>query len=179
MITGNLKIDELAAITGVSTRWIAKLQRDGIVPAPTKGEYPAEESLKRLFAYYRAKGEGDGAKIDTQRGRLLKSKADIADLQRKKAIGDVIERSKVIGSITTIIATVTARLLSIPSKIAQRLAQATKAADCEEIVRKAIEEALDSLSQLEVVYSSQSSGQRSRGRPRSAGNGEASASTDN
>ena len=155
MIEGTLTIDELAALTGVSTRWIAKLQRDGIVPAPTKGAYPAEESIKRLFGYYRSKGgEGDGKldKLDSQRARLTKSKADIADFQRKRMIGEYVERARVIASITSIIAIVTARLLAIPTKIAQRLATTTKAADCEELTRKAIEEALENLSQLEIVY---------------------------
>jgi len=179
MIEGTLKVDELAALVGVSTRWIAKLQRDGIVPAPTKGEYPAQESITRLFAYFRAKGDGDKLdKLDSQRARLTKSKADIADFQRKRMIGEFVERSKVIGSIATIMATVTARLLAVPAKIAQRLATTMKAADAEELVRTAIEEALESLSQLEVVYRSRSSEQRPRGRPRGSRNGEASAEAD-
>jgi len=146
-----IKLDELAQLVGVSTRWIAKLQRDGIVPAPKNGEYPERETLMRLFAYFRQAGDGAGEALSTERARLTKSKADIAEMQKKQLMGQMIAVDRVVSLTTTIMNGVKERLLTVATKVAARVALTSKPADAESIIRTGIEEALEDLARLPDV----------------------------
>lgn len=168
MLTGTISANDLAALAGVSTRWIAKLFRDGIIPAPKAGLYPAEETIKALFKYFRAASEGVGESYSSERARLTKSKADIAELERSRLMGEVVPVGEMIAVNTTIVTGVRDRLLQVPTKLAARLAITTKAFDAEQIVRTGIDEALEDLSRLTVI--SARPVRPSRGRPRSGDN---------
>jgi phage terminase Nu1 subunit (DNA packaging protein) len=164
MIEGTITAEGLAALTGFSVRWISKLARDGTVPAPKAGQYPAEETIRKLFAYLRQATEGIDEKLSTQRARLTASKADMAEMQRARMAGEMLPRSQWVAAGTAIAAGVTAKILAVPPKLAARLAITGKPADVEKILREALEEALENITRLAIVPSN--AGQLSGGRKR-------------
>jgi phage terminase Nu1 subunit (DNA packaging protein) len=151
MIEGTISAEELSQLAGVSTRWIAKLYRDGTLPAPKAGQYPAAETLKKLFAYFRDALGGVDEALSSQRARLTKSKADMAEMQRARMAGEMLPRSQWIAAGTAIAGAVTSKILAVPPKVAARCALTSKPADVEKIIRQSLEEALEEITRLGIV----------------------------
>jgi hypothetical protein len=80
--------DLLAQLTGFTSRWLRDLAASGHIPKSTRGNYPRDETLKRLFAYLRertAPNAMQAAKLDREQSKARKERV-AADLAEKKVV---------------------------------------------------------------------------------------------
>jgi hypothetical protein len=103
--------DWICSITGLSDRRIRQLSHDGYFPAPIRGVYQTEETLKGLFRYYRTKQE-ERSTLTSERLRKTRAEADRVELEVCKARGQVVEIEAVYGWLAPLFVAYRARILS-------------------------------------------------------------------
>ena len=139
-----LKQAELAALLGVSDRWIRKLTDEGL---PGTGVGPGRTyDWQAVLAWRdrRSSGSNDPAQL-SHADRLKKVQADDAELDLAVKQKTLMEASRVREVWSKSKAAVRARLLSIPSTAAVRIDPSHTQAQREVIIRKDIYEALELL----------------------------------
>jgi phage terminase Nu1 subunit (DNA packaging protein) len=145
-------IDEIAGLLDVTTRRVSMLVKDGYIPKASHNRYPVAACIKGYIRYLRevATDSGDES-LSKQRARLTRSKADMAEMERSRLLGDSLPRNEVVAAGTAVMKTVSTRMLAIAPKYASRLTMIRHASEVEAILRPAIEEGLEELSRLEVL----------------------------
>lgn len=88
--------------------------------------------------------------LTSERARLTKAKADEAELKARARAGELVEISDVARAWDKIASVLRARMLTIPSKLAARLATTSKAADVQRALEREINDALSALSKVKV-----------------------------
>ena len=129
-----------------------RLTKKGIFTRDALG-YDLATSIANYVAYREGiaaekAGSGEYGKV---RIEVLKERAMRMKMDREALAGTLVPTASVIAFGTQIIRAVTTRLLGVATKLAPRLATMKIAEQIEAYVRAAIEEALEGLSQLELV----------------------------
>lgn len=158
--------EALAQVLGITVRRLSMHAADGIIPKARRGVYPTVAAIQGYVRYLQEAAKVGGLDDDSlskQRARLTRNKADIAELERSRLLGESMPTNEVIAMNTAIAVTVRTRMLAVPSKFAPRLVMIRHANEVEAILRTGIEEGLEELSRLEIVVARPSVGTRRRG----------------
>jgi phage terminase Nu1 subunit (DNA packaging protein) len=138
-------ISGLATELGRDRRTISAALRT-VPPDGKSGRYNAW----RLSTAMEALGGRDGAKLDltTERARLAKLRADAIAMKNAQMRGELLPFAEVLATNQAILSAVRARLLALPSRLAQPSALASDPAEVQELLRVAIYDVLTELSEL-------------------------------
>ena len=142
---------ELAALVGVSTRRIQQLTADGIITAASKGHYLLSAAVQAYLSYRLGESltpedltvERRRREADTS---LKESKAIIARLDAEAAEGNYHRHEDVELFIDELIYEVRSAFISLPGRLAVDVARSSNAAECAEIIKGEVSEALNALS---------------------------------
>jgi len=90
-------VDELAELMGVSVRRVQQLETAGTVTAIKHGLYNISASIKSYCEFIRdgARGTSTTREEKSERIRLTKVKADIAELNHGEMLGELVRRKKI------------------------------------------------------------------------------------
>lgn len=115
----------LADLFGVTDRTIRDLAKRGIIAKAGCG-FVLADSVRRYCAHLRdlATGRGGEAAITsatTERARLARMQADLAETKGRKLRGELVEANAVEAEWSGVLRTVRAGMLAVPSRAAQRL----------------------------------------------------------
>jgi len=95
---------------------------DGVlVRAKQRGRFRLKRSVKNLCEHVRKLASGRGSPMATERLRLLKARADFAELKTKFDAGEMLEAAVVEGEWSSVIRTVRAQFMALPSRIAAQI----------------------------------------------------------
>lgn len=142
---------ELAALVGVSTRRIQQLTADGIITAASKGHYLLSAAVQAYLSYRLGESltpedltvERRRREADTS---LKESKAIIARLDAEAAEGNYHRQEDVQEFLEELIYEVRSAFISLPGRLAVDVARSNSAAECAEIIKGEVSEALSALS---------------------------------
>lgn len=142
---------ELAALTGVSTRRIQQLTAEGILPAAAKGRYLLSASVQAYLAHKMGEAlSPDELSIERRRREadtiLKESKAKIARLEAEVAEGNYHRNEDVSEFIEALVYEMRGIFISLPGRLAVDVAESTNAAECGEIIKREVYEAMKELS---------------------------------
>jgi len=161
-------VSAIAALLKLSERRVQQLVKEDVLPRPIKGVYEPIgcvhgyiEYLKRLIA-----GGGELSLTD-ERTRLTKFQADLAELQYKKANGELID-SKLASSVWgEIVAAIRQKLLGLPTRLAPILSTSQSIPEFRDVLEKAVYEVLNELTNpdLESLARVESSSENLEGLP--------------
>lgn len=156
---------EIGELLDITPRWVAILAGQGYFPKAGHGRYEVAGCIKGYIKYLRdvATDHGDES-LSKQRARLTKNKADIAEMERSRLLGEMLPRNEVVAAGTAVMKAVSTRMLAIAPKYASRLTMIRHANEVEAILRPAIEEGLEELSRLEILAAPVSTSGRRRSR---------------
>lgn len=142
---------ELAALVGVSTRRIQQLTADGIITAASKGHYLLSAAVQAYLSY--RLGESltpEDLTVERRRREadtiLKEAKAKIARLDAEAAEGNYHRHEDVELFIDELIYEVRSAFISLPGRLAVDVARSSNAAECAEIIKGEVSEALNALS---------------------------------
>lgn len=158
-----LPANELAGLLDITPRRLAMLAAEGHVPAAKRGIYQVRPTIHGYLRYLHELAEvkdGSGT-LTSQRARLTQAKADIAEMQRRRLLSEMLPADQVATAWAAIVNRVRARLLAIPSKFAPRVVITRKPADAQVVLQNAIDEALGELAET-PIYIVDDRGQRGR-----------------
>jgi len=106
------------------------LARRGIVVRAGRGTYMVEKSLRRYCSHLRDLVTGRGgesaiASVTVERDRLAKAQADLAEAKGRRLRRELVPAADVESEWSSILRTVRAGMLAVPSRVQQKLPHLT------------------------------------------------------
>jgi len=154
MATNAQPIGVIARLLDLSERRIQQLSRDGVIPKAERGQYDLVAAVRGYVAYLRdlaVKAQAGAPDFGVERARLIRAKADIAEMEADGRRGELLPAEAVEAAWTAILARLRARLLVLPDRLAPLCVEETTIAGVRDQIRKAVREALLELAETPVV----------------------------
>jgi phage terminase Nu1 subunit (DNA packaging protein) len=116
----SFNIQAIAKLLKLSERRIQQLAKDNIIPKAERGKYDLVSSVHGYIDFLKAKAGGDftAEEVLKNKNKLLKAKAEIAEIEKQKATGELIPKEEVKRTWLELVHKVKQKLLSIPNKVA-------------------------------------------------------------
>ena len=154
MATNAQPIGVIARLLDLSERRIQQLSRDGVIPKAERGQYDLVAAVRGYVAYLRdlaVRAQAGAPDFGIERARLIKAKADLAEMEAHGRRGELLPAEDVEAAWTAVLARLRARLLVLPDRLAPLCVEETTIAGVRDQIRKAVREALDELSETPVT----------------------------
>jgi len=146
-------VDVIAKLFDLTPRRVQQLAAEGTIPRAARGQYELVPAVKAYIKYLKDRAINadvtDGEEGDHKR-RLVKARADIAEMEAERLAGNQVECSKIEAIWTDAAARFRQRTLSIAHKAAPLVATENDIAACHAILESQIFEALSELSTIPV-----------------------------
>jgi hypothetical protein len=136
---------EVAKLFGKSSRWISDLRAKGDLP----GDGATLAEFVKAWTNTVA-GSGTQKPIDKAKARREAAKAEREEILTAQLKNELLQRGQVNEAVHTAFARVRSKALSLPSKLAPRIASMTSAVEIEETLTEHVHEMLAELSSTEV-----------------------------
>ena len=116
----SFNIEAISKLLKLSERRIQQLAKDNIIPKAERGKYDLVSSVHGYIDFLKAKAGGDftAEEVLKNKNKLLKAKAEIAEIEKKKATGELIPKEEVKRTWLELVHKIKQKLLSIPNKVA-------------------------------------------------------------
>jgi hypothetical protein len=147
-----LSIAQLVYLLDVTANRISQLVTDQIIQRPSTGKY-AISSVPHYIGFLRQSGSGPAA-LSTARVNLASEKAALAKLTRLEREGAMVPVIQVREVYARSFGAIKARALSMPAKIASKLAICETAAEAEQLIKKEVLEFLNDAESGQVRFNS-------------------------
>ncbi len=157
-------ITVIASLLDISERRVQQLSRAGVIPKAARGRYELIGSVRGYIRHLRdlnIKGESGTVDYGTERARLVKAKADLAEMEASQMRGDLLPAPDVTAAWTEIVALIRARLLVLPDKIAPVVHETTSLNQARDVIKKAVYEILTEIAATDVEITPRSDGDHS------------------
>ena len=140
----SFNIEAIAKLLKLSERRVQQLAKDNIIPKAERGKYDLVSSVHGYVDFLKAKAGGDftAEEVLKNKNKLLKAKAEIAEIERMKATGELIQKEEVKSTWLELINKVKQKLLSIPNKVAPIVVTIKNTSEIKLILQDKIYEAL-------------------------------------
>lgn len=148
---------ELSLLTGISDRTIRDWQSKGIVPKSDTDNLPLADYIKAIVNHLKAQAEEAKAKeaeegeLYAEKVRLTRAQADKVELEIAEREGELVNARETVLAWSKFILACRSRLLGMPAKLAYELAGVTVPTLAEEILKEAVDEALEELGDAESL----------------------------
>ena len=131
---------ELARWLGLGTRHVRELTTKGVLEQTADG-YDIRASVRAYLTFFRSKT----GSISTERARLLKSQADMAELKVRQRNGELVEQAVVEKTLFEMVRQSRDLLQNVPSRTSGLLAAETDQAKIHALLTKEIHSTLTEL----------------------------------
>lgn len=158
MATNTQSLAVIARLLDLTERRVQQLARDGVIPpsaqtGPERGRYDPVGAVRGYVRFLReqaARAQSGVADFGAERARLVRAKADRAEMEAARMRDELIPAPDVAQAWTEMVASMRARLLALPDKIAPVVHETTSIAEARDAIRHAVFEALGDLAATEV-----------------------------
>jgi len=143
--------ETIAKVLKLTPRHVTRLAEQGVIPLPNSdGKYDLVPCVQAYIEFLRMRHGGSKSvksaqKFSAERARLYEMKADIAEVERARLVGDLVSAEEVETVWTDLVAVAKARMLAIPSKMAPRLALISSPTKIRELLDSELSAALGEL----------------------------------
>jgi len=140
----SFNIEAISKLLKLSERRIQQLAKDNIIPKAERGKYDLVSSVHGYIDFLKAKAGGDFTAEDVikNKNKLMKAKAEIAEIERMKATGELIPKEEVKSTWLELINKVKQKLLAIPNRTAPIIVSIKNTNEIKLILQDKIYEAL-------------------------------------
>lgn len=148
MATNAQPLAVIARLLDLSERRVQQLSREGVIPKAERGRYDLVGAVRGYVAYLRdlaVKAQAGAPDFGVERARLIKAKADLAEMEADGRRGELLPADAVEAAWIAVLARLRARLLVLPDRLAPLCVEETTIAGVRDQIRKAVREALDEL----------------------------------
>ena len=147
-MASSFNIQAIAKLLKLSARRIQQLAKEGVIPKAERGKYDLVNSVHGYIDYLKAKagGEFTAEEVLKNKNKLLKAKAELAEIDKMKASGELIPKGEVKKSWLELVHKLKQKLLSIPNKVAPVVVTVKSINEIKLILQDKIYEALYEIS---------------------------------
>ena len=140
----SFNIEAIAKLLKLSERRVQQLAKDNIIPKAERGKYDLVSSVHGYVDFLKAKAGGDftAEEVLKNKNKLLKAKAEIAEIEKQKATGELIPKEEVKRTWLELVHKIKQKLLSIPNKVAPVVATVKNISEIKLILQDKLYEAL-------------------------------------
>jgi phage terminase Nu1 subunit (DNA packaging protein) len=136
-------VNAIATLLKLSERRVQQLVKDSILPRPVKGMYDPIACVHAYIDYLKKLAAGNGElSLTDERTRLTKYQADLAEIELRKAHGELIGTKKAMQLWGEVVTSTRQRLLGLPTRLASIVAQQKSIPEIKDIIENAIQEVL-------------------------------------
>ena len=158
MASNTQPIAVIARLLDLTERRVQQLAREGVIPPAARsgadrGRYDLVGAVRGYVHYLReqaARSQSGAADFGAERARLVKAKADLAEMDAGARRSDLLPAADVEAAWIAVLERLRARLLVLPDRLAPLVHEETTIAGARASIREAIAEALTELSSLPV-----------------------------
>ena len=158
MASNTQPIAVIARLLDLTERRVQQLAREGVIPPAARsgaerGRYDLVGAVRGYVHYLReqaARFQSGTADFGAERARLVKAKADLAEMDAGARRSDLLPAGEVEAAWIAVLERLRARLLVLPDRLAPLVHEETTIAGARASIRDAIAEALTELSSLPV-----------------------------
>lgn len=153
MAAQTFPLDTICKLLDLTPQRVNQLVREGIVPRAERGRYelvPVVQSYIRYLRDRAVKGDVHGDDYSAHRTRLIKGRADLIEMEKAQALGELIPAQDVEKAWVDVLTNCRAKLLSIPTKTAPEVFAADSLTEVKATLKTAVNEALLELSNVKV-----------------------------
>lgn len=143
----------IAKLLMLTERRVNQLTQEGVIPKVERGKYDLVASVQGYIRYLKERSLGSGLADDEyeHKKRLLKARADLAEMEAAQLSSQLI-RAEVAEKVwVDVCARFRQKALSVPPKAAPLVAVETDASICYEIIESFLYEALAELAATEII----------------------------
>jgi phage terminase Nu1 subunit (DNA packaging protein) len=138
----------------ISPRRVQQLTAQGIIPREEHGRYLLAPAIQGYVKFLRQHNASDGGQATNDLGRdkarLMKSKADMGEMEAAQARGDLVHRDDVRRADADRLARMRAKLLELPARCAVRGAEMSDPRTIVAVLTEEVHGALDEMCDLLV-----------------------------
>jgi len=154
MIPGEVRGVELAKLLKLTDRRIQQLAEMGVVVKKLRGKYALEESVQGYIQYLIDQERQKPLDKDKEDARYKAAKADLAELEYAVKTGILLHKDAVEDMWAKVIFALRARLLSMDSKLVNKVFGLKRKAETKKAIRDYAHKLLREMSAIEVGNSS-------------------------
>ena len=147
----------MAKLLDLSERRIQQLSREGIIPKSQRGRYELVGSVKGYIHYLRdlaLKADHGIADYGTERARLIKARADLAEMEAHLKRDELIPCHQVEEAWSQILTHLRARLLVLPDKLAPTVYESDSISATKAHIKEGIWDALEEIAETTIQIDS-------------------------
>ena len=140
----SFNIEAISKLLKLSERRVQQLAKDNIIPKAERGKYDLVSSVHGYIDFLKAKAGGDftAEEVLKNKNKLLKAKAEIAEIEKQKATGELIPKEEVKRTWLELVHKIKQKLLSIPNKVAPVVVTVKNISEIKLILQDKLYEAL-------------------------------------
>ena len=140
----SFNISAISKLLKLTERRIQQLAKDNIIPRAERGKYDLVSSVHGYIDFLKAKAGGDFTAEDVikNKNKLIKAKAELAEIEKMKATSELIPQEEVKRTWLELIHKLKQKLLSIPNKISPILVNIKNTNQIKLILQEKIYDAL-------------------------------------
>jgi phage terminase Nu1 subunit (DNA packaging protein) len=158
MASNTQPIAVIARLLDLTERRVQQLAREGVIPPAARsgaerGRYDLVGAVRGYVHYLReqaARSQSGTADFGAERARLVKAKADLAEMDAGARRSDLLPVADVEAAWIAVLYRLRARILVLPDRLAPLVHEETTIAGARASIREAIAETLTELSSLPV-----------------------------
>lgn len=151
-------VKTIARILDLTERRVRQLKADGIIDEykRTPGLYELIPTVHSYINYLRKRNPESEENIDynTERAKLIKTKRLNEEYDLRVKEGDLHTSADIETVLTGMLINFKSRLSAIPAKLAPILAKKTDRAEINKLLKEAVDEALNELSNFDTLFNS-------------------------
>tara|TARA_Y100000593_G_scaffold90323_1_gene176487 strand:+ start:184 stop:705 length:522 start_codon:yes stop_codon:yes gene_type:complete len=140
----SFNIEAIAKLLKLTPRRVQQLAKDGIIPKAERGKYDLINSVHGYIDFLKAKAGGEFTieEVNKNKNKLIKARAELAEIEKMKATSELIPQEEVKRTWLELIYKVKQKLLAIPNKVAPIVITIKNANEIKLILQDKIYEAL-------------------------------------
>jgi phage terminase Nu1 subunit (DNA packaging protein) len=146
-------LDTICKLLDLTPQRVGQLVSMGVIPKKERGRYELVPVVRGYIKYLRersVKGDVGPDDYSTQRTRLTKAKADMAEMEKEQMANRLIPAADVGDAWEAMVSNMRAKMLSLPTKVATAVFVSEDVSETKRIIKEQVHEALAELSTIEV-----------------------------
>lgn len=143
----------IAKLLDLSERRVQQLSREGVIPKAQRGQYDLIAAVRGYVRYLRdqaVQAQAGAPDYASERARYIRARADLAEMKAEEKRRALIAADEVETAWIAVLALLRTRLLALPDRLAPQAFEQLTVGDTRNLIRAAIREVLDDLSEPDV-----------------------------
>lgn len=145
-------VETVARLLDLTPRRVQQLSKEGVIPKAERGRYELVPAVQGYIRYLKAQAiNGDATGDDSEhKRRLLKARADIAEMEAERLSGNLAEVAQVTKTWASLLTFLRQAILTLPDECAELVAVEQTIEACHEIIETHVHKILAELAATAV-----------------------------